>query len=96
MTQATHTYDYRERLAYPGGLLGALALLASTVLVLAYLGTREQIAQRLSEDLQASLRQVIASELHDNDLLVDSVQCSNEAKVNTIQLAGYLQGAYLE
>ena len=73
MTQATHTYDYRERLAYPGGLLGAMALLASTVLVLAYLGTREQIAQRLAEDLQASLRQVIASELHDNDLLADSV-----------------------
>ena len=37
MTQAANTSDYRERLAYPGGLLGAMALLASAALVLASL-----------------------------------------------------------
>ena len=82
MTQATHTYDYRERLAYPGGLLGAMALLASTVLVLGYLGTREQIAQRLAEDMQASLEQVIPSELHDNDLLTDNVLIKSTPATN--------------
>lgn len=64
---------YREHLAYHGGLLGVMALLASAALVIGNLETRDDIAQRLDEDMQASLRQVIPPELYDNDLLQDGV-----------------------
>lgn len=73
MIRAVKNLRYRERLAYHGGLLGAMALLASLALVIGNLETRDEIAQRLDEDMQASLRQVIPPGLYDNDLLQDNV-----------------------
>ncbi len=73
MIRTTKNSRYRERLAYHGGLLGVMALLASAALVIGNLETRDDIAQRLDEDMQASLRQVIPPNLYDNDPLQDSV-----------------------
>ena len=73
MIQAVKNPRFRERLVYHGGLLGVMALLASAALVIGNLETRDDIAQRLDEDMQASLRQVIPPDLYDNDLLQDSV-----------------------
>lgn len=64
---------YRQRTAYPALLLGITALVASGVLVLGDRQTREAIAARKSEDLQASLAEVIPAQAYDNDLLEDSV-----------------------
>ncbi len=73
MIRAVKHPGYRNRLVYHGGLLGTMALLTSAALVIGNLETHDQIAQRLDEDMQASLRQVIPPNLYDNDLLQDSV-----------------------
>lgn len=62
----------RPELHYQTGVLAGFALLAAILLGLADLATRGVIAQRLQEDLQASLEQVVPAELHDNNLLADS------------------------
>lgn len=54
-------------------LLGLFATLAAAILALGNAGTADAIRQRLAEDLQASLRQVVPAGLHDNDLLADVV-----------------------
>jgi electron transport complex protein RnfG len=59
----------RLRLGYPGLLLGVAVLLATTLLAIGHLATREAIAERLEEDLKASLEQVIPAKHYDNDLL---------------------------
>ena len=56
--------------AHPGGagaLLGAFCFASALTLSLADQLTRDAIAQRAAEDLQASLTQVIPPALHDND-----------------------------
>jgi electron transport complex protein RnfG len=64
---------YRERVGYQAGLLGGFALVAAALLVIGDLATRDAIEQRRAEDLLASLSQVIPADLHDNDLLADSM-----------------------
>ncbi len=63
--------SYRKRTAYQAMLLGGMATLASAVLVLGDLKTRDTIALRQAEDLKASLSQVVPDAVHDNDLLSD-------------------------
>jgi len=63
--------SYRKRTAYQAMLLGGMATLASAVLVLGDLETRDTIALRHAEDLKASLSQVLPDAVHDNDLLSD-------------------------
>lgn len=63
----------RERIWYQAGLLGSAALLASAVLGFADLGTRDTIARRQAEDVQASLSEVLPDSLHDNALLDDAL-----------------------
>lgn len=63
--------SYRKRTAYHAMLLGGMATLASAVLVLGDLETRDDIALRHAEDLKASLSQVLPDAVHDNDLLSD-------------------------
>ena len=65
------TPSYRKRTAYQAMLLGGIATLASTMLVLGDMETRADIALRKAEDLKASLSQVVPDESHDNDLLSD-------------------------
>jgi Na+-translocating ferredoxin:NAD+ oxidoreductase subunit G len=66
----------RGRLAYQAGLLGTVTLLATALLVLADRVTRGPIAERRAEDLKASLAQVIPADIHDNDLLADTLTLS--------------------
>lgn len=65
----TQTLPWRERISYQGMLLGGFAFIATLLLVLGNLATRDAIEQRLREDLRASLSQVIPAHVHDNDLL---------------------------
>ncbi len=59
---------YRKRIGYQAMLLGGMATLASALLVIGDLRTRDVIAERFAEDLKASLSQVIPAEVHHNDL----------------------------
>lgn len=63
----------RPQLQFQAGVLAGFALLAAILLGLADLATRSVIEQRLQEDLQANLEQVVPAALYDNNLLKDSV-----------------------
>ncbi|MGD0958952.1 MAG: electron transport complex subunit RsxG [Methylomonas sp.] len=81
----------RPQLHYQTGVLAGFALLAAILLGLADLATRGVIQHRLQEDLQANLEQVIPAELHDNNLLADSVLIpSLEDKLGAEQTEVYL------
>lgn len=60
-------------LSYHGVLLGLFSLIAGGLLAWGYLSTKEDIATRANEDLQASLNQVIPTQLYDNTLATDTV-----------------------
>ena len=81
----------RPQLKFQTGVLAGFALLAAILLGFADLATRGVIQQRLQEDLQASLEQVVPAELHDNNLLADSVLiASADAKLGAEQTEVYL------
>lgn len=73
MTEQAIEPAYRKRVGYQGMLLGGFATLAATLLVLGNVGTQDTIDQRVAEDLQASLSQVVPARLHDNNLLDNRV-----------------------
>lgn len=66
----------KNSLIFPAILLGLFTLVASAMLSSGDLGTRDTIAERLAEDLQASISQVIPEEIHDNNLLEDTFSIS--------------------
>ncbi len=70
---ATTWSEFRKGIGYQGLLLGVTVTMAATLLVVADRVTREPIAQRHAEDMQASLAQVIPPALHDNDLLANTL-----------------------
>ena len=61
----------RQRLDYQTYILAAAGLASSLLLGFGDLATRGSIAARQEEDMQATLEQVLPSELHDNVLLHD-------------------------
>ena len=63
----------RPQLHYQTGVLAGFALAAALLLGMADLATRDVIQLRLEEDLKAKLEEVIPAEMHDNDLLFDTV-----------------------
>jgi electron transport complex protein RnfG len=63
----------RQRLGYHPILLGAAVLLTSAALIYVNYATKDKIALRMDEDLQASLAQVVPPSLYDNQLLKDTV-----------------------
>jgi electron transport complex protein RnfG len=65
--------EYRHKLGYQTLLLGFFALVASAAISFGDRLTRSEIAQRLGEDLQALLEQVVPPSSHDNNLLKDTV-----------------------
>lgn len=67
------TPSYRKRIGYHTGLLGLFAFFASTALMLSFLGTKDDIALRLQEDLKATLGKVIPSGLYDNNIATDTI-----------------------
>lgn len=73
-------------LSYPGLLLGLAVLLSTSLLAMGHLATRDAIAQRLAEDLIASLDQVLPPAGRDNDLLAAPLTLTREG---TTQLTVY-------
>ena len=74
MTEQAKEPAYRKRVGYHGALLGGFATIAATMLLMGNISTQAVIEQRLAEDLQASLSQVIPASLHENNLL-DNRRC---------------------
>ena len=69
--------SYRKRIGYQAMLLGGMATMVSAALVLGDMRTREDIAARQAEDLQASLNQVLPESYYDNDLLSDTLDLTD-------------------
>jgi len=63
----------KTKMAYHPILLGVIALIAGSLLVLADNGTRDEIGRRLAEDLRRSLTQVVPDSAYDNNLLNDRI-----------------------
>ncbi|ANE56274.1 electron transport complex subunit RsxG [Methylomonas sp. DH-1] len=80
--QPDNLQQLRPQVKFQAGVLAGFALLAAILLGVADLATRGVIELRLREDLQANLAQVVPAELHDNDLLQDSVML--DAKDNNL------------
>lgn len=68
-----HLEQLRPKLEFQTGILAGFALLASVLLGVTNCSSKDAIQQRLNEDLQKSLAEVVPSALHDNDLLLDTV-----------------------
>ena len=69
----------RGRLDYQSYLLAAAGLFASLILGFGDLSTKGSIRDRQKEDLLSTLAQVIPDRIHDNDLLQDVVEITDEA-----------------
>jgi electron transport complex protein RnfG len=65
--------NIKRSVFYHTALVGGFALLASTLLSLGDLITKDAIARRRADDLKNLLEQVIPPQSHDNDLLSDTV-----------------------
>jgi electron transport complex protein RnfG len=70
--------DLRDRLDYQTYLLAGFALLTSFLLGIGDLATRGSIADRLDEDMKASLRQVLPDGTYDNDPLRDTLTVASD------------------
>lgn len=81
--------SYRKRTGYQAGLLGGFATMAAVLLVMSNMLTRDAIAERQREDLMASLAQVIPAEVHDNDLLADSLIVADRDRRRTVYRAAH-------
>lgn len=68
--------DLKTRVSYQSLLLAGFALLASALLGVADMNTRDEIKLRLEEDLQALLTEVIPMNVYDNNLLKDTIYIS--------------------
>lgn len=79
--------SYRKRTGYQAGLLGGFATMAAVLLVMSHMLTKDVIAERQREDLMASLSQVIPAELHDNDLLADTLSIADGKKPRIVYRA---------
>ncbi|MCD2452209.1 electron transport complex subunit RsxG [Methylicorpusculum oleiharenae] len=80
----------KARVSYQTILLAAYALIASALLGVADLNTRDVIKLRQEEDLKASLVQVVPAELFDNDLVKDAVPVPADSELGTAETLVYL------
>jgi electron transport complex protein RnfG len=71
---------YRKRIGYQAALLGGFATLSAAFLAIGDNSTRDAIAQRLDEDVQASLGQVIPDDMHDNNLLENTLTLDDKGR----------------
>jgi electron transport complex protein RnfG len=62
----------RPKLGFQTGILAGFSLIASVLLGVTNCTTQDSIQQRLDEDLQSSLAEVVPANLYDNDLLQDT------------------------
>ncbi|MGR9051903.1 MAG: electron transport complex subunit RsxG [Gammaproteobacteria bacterium] len=83
--------ELKGRISYQTLLLAGFALMASALLGLADINTRDVIQLRLEEDLRASLAEVVPDGLYDNNLLEDTVYIdSKDDKLGADQTQVYL------
>jgi len=82
----------RQRLDYQTYILAAAGLASSLLLGFGDLATRGSIAARQEEDMQATLEQVLPSELHDN-VLLHEVKTFTEGNLTTPVYIARQQGA---
>ncbi len=83
--------NLRPQLRYQTAVLAGFALVAALLLGMADLVTRDVIQLRLEEDLKAKLEEVIPAEMHDNDLLFDTVTLpSTDANLGAAETIVYL------
>lgn len=76
---------YRQRVGYQAALLGGMALLAGTTLLIGDLQTREPIAAREAENLQRNLDQVIPPGRRTNDASTSRITITDaEGREHTI------------
>jgi Na+-translocating ferredoxin:NAD+ oxidoreductase subunit G len=81
----------RPKLEFQTGILAGFALLASVLLGVTNCSTEGTIQQRLDEDLVQSLAEVVPNELHDNDMLKDTVNIpSSGFNIGTNETTVYL------
>ncbi|WP_210394828.1 electron transport complex subunit RsxG [Motiliproteus sediminis] len=65
--------SYTQRPGFFAGILGMMAALAGTLLVMGFVATKEDIELRAREDLQRSLAEVLPAGGYDNDPSADFV-----------------------
>ena len=63
----------RPKLEFQTGILAGFALIASVLLGVTNCSTEGTIQQRLDEDLISSLEEVVPADLHDNDMIKDTI-----------------------
>lgn len=83
----------------PAAVLGGFAAVATLLLALAHGLTREPIAARAQEDLQASLAQVVPAALHDNNPATDTTVLARDGQPVTVyraRRAGQVVGVAFE
>ncbi len=72
--------SYRKRTAYQAMLLGGMATLVSSILVLGDIRTHEDIELRHAEDLRQSLSQVVPQDLYNNDMIKDTITINDQGE----------------
>lgn len=65
---------YRKRIGYQAALLGGFSTIATILLVMGNISTKDTIILRQQEDLQKSLSEVIPSEHYTNNLVQNPIQ----------------------
>jgi Na+-translocating ferredoxin:NAD+ oxidoreductase subunit G len=71
--QPSNLANLRPKLEFQTGVLAGFALIASVLLGVTNCSTESTIQQRIDEDLVKSLEEVVPANLHDNDMLQDTV-----------------------
>lgn len=72
---------------FQGVLLGGFCLVSAAALALAYRLSAPEIAQRLKEDMEVSLAQVIPAALRTNDMVADTVTIDGPDGATTVYRA---------
>jgi len=71
--------SYRKRIGYQAALLGGFSTIATILLVMGNLSTKDAILERQREDLQESLSQVVPHSYYSNNLLSEPLRLNNFA-----------------
>ena len=74
--------SYRQRIGYHATLLGSMGLFASAALVSGNIATKDDISQRIKEDMQFSLEQAIPASNYDNDLFEDTILIKSQVSLS--------------
>ena len=89
--QPSNLARLRPKLEFQTGILAGFALLASVLLGVTNCSTEGTIQRRLDEDLLQSLAEVVPADIHDNDMLQDTLTIpSTDFNIGANQTTVYL------